>query len=146
MITVTGKSGKFWFWYKHALCYAIFLSCDDKNIFLSCDDKMGLCSLCKSIIRQNYLTDSLLHVCCSYLYLDKDISQQESGMFVITLIWDKAEVECRYPITAIKELFLVEFNNSVEMDKVYQQLVINWDQTGINYVPVSSWIMALSAY
>lgn len=41
----------------------------------------------------------------------------------------------------LKELFLLEFNNAVEMDEVPQQLVINWDQTGINYVPVSSWTM-----
>ena len=41
----------------------------------------------------------------------------------------------------LKELFLLEFNNTVEMDKVPRELVINWDQTGINYMPVSSWTM-----
>ena len=41
----------------------------------------------------------------------------------------------------LKELFLLEFDNAVEMDEFPQQLVINWDQTGINYVPVSSWTM-----
>ena len=30
----------------------------------------------------------------------------------------------------------------MEMDEVPAELVINWDQTGINYVPVSSWTMA----
>ena len=38
-------------------------------------------------------------------------------------------------------MFLLEFNNAVEMDKVSQQLMINWDQTDINYIPVSSWFM-----
>ena len=34
----------------------------------------------------------------------------------------------------LKELFLLDFNNAVEMDNVPEELVINWDQTGINYV------------
>ena len=41
----------------------------------------------------------------------------------------------------LKELFLLDFNNAVEMDDVPQELVINCDQTGINYVPISSWTM-----
>ena len=41
----------------------------------------------------------------------------------------------------LNELYVLEFNNAVEMDEVPEQLVINWDQTGINYVPVSSWTM-----
>ena len=28
------------------------------------------------------------------------------------------------------------------MDEVPPELIINWDQTGLNYVPVSSWTMA----
>ena len=28
------------------------------------------------------------------------------------------------------------------MDEIPSELVINWDQTGINYIPVSSWTMA----
>jgi len=27
------------------------------------------------------------------------------------------------------------------MDEIPHQLIINWDHTGINYVPVSSWTM-----
>ena len=27
------------------------------------------------------------------------------------------------------------------MDEIPPQLIINWDHTGINYVPVSSWTM-----
>ena len=27
------------------------------------------------------------------------------------------------------------------MDKVPTELMINWDQTGINYMPVSAWTM-----
>ena len=41
----------------------------------------------------------------------------------------------------LKELFLLEFNNTVEMDEVPTELVINWDQTGLDYVPVSAWTM-----
>ena len=39
------------------------------------------------------------------------------------------------------KLFLLDFNNVIEMDDVPEELVINWDQTGINYVPISSWTM-----
>jgi len=42
----------------------------------------------------------------------------------------------------LRELFLLEFNNSLEMDEVPMQLIINWDQTCINYIPVSSRTMA----
>ena len=41
----------------------------------------------------------------------------------------------------LKKLFLLEFNNVVEMDEVSAELIINWDQTGINYILVSSWTM-----
>ena len=41
----------------------------------------------------------------------------------------------------LKKLFLLEFNNVVEIDEVPAELIINWDQTGINYIPVSSWTM-----
>ena len=42
----------------------------------------------------------------------------------------------------LKKLYLLEFNNVVEMDEIPSELVINWDQTGINYIPVASWMMA----
>ena len=41
----------------------------------------------------------------------------------------------------LKKLYLLEFNNVVEMDEIPSELVINWDQTGINYIP-ASWTMA----
>ena len=40
-----------------------------------------------------------------------------------------------------KKLLLLDIRNIVQMDEVPAQLIINWDQTGINYVPVSSWTM-----
>ena len=30
----------------------------------------------------------------------------------------------------------------MEMEEIPQKLVIKWDHTGINYVPVSNWMMA----
>ena len=52
----------------------------------------------------------------------------------------KSKVSVEY-FNGIKELFLLDFTNAVETDKVPTELVINWDQTGINYVPISSWTM-----
>ena len=42
----------------------------------------------------------------------------------------------------IKKLFLLDIKGVVAMDEVPPELIINWDQTGLNYVPVSSWTMA----
>ena len=42
----------------------------------------------------------------------------------------------------LKKLFLLDFSNVMEMDEVPAELVVNWDQSSINYVPVSSWTMA----
>ena len=42
---------------------------------------------------------------------------------------------------ALKEEFLIEIRNVVSFDKIPPPLIINWDQTGIHYIPVSSWTM-----
>jgi len=41
----------------------------------------------------------------------------------------------------IKKLFLLDIENIVQMDEVPPELIVNWEHTGINYIPVSSWIM-----
>ena len=41
----------------------------------------------------------------------------------------------------IKKLFLLDVRNVVTMDEICDEMIANWDQTGINYVPVSSWTM-----
>ena len=41
----------------------------------------------------------------------------------------------------LKKLFLLDVRNIVQMDEVPAQLIINWDQTGIDYVPASNWTM-----
>ena len=41
----------------------------------------------------------------------------------------------------VKKLFLQDIRNVIMMDEVPAELVINWDQTGLNYVPVSQWTM-----
>lgn len=42
----------------------------------------------------------------------------------------------------VKAQFLFHIETVIEMEEVPCELVINWDQTGIQYVPVSSWTMA----
>ena len=41
----------------------------------------------------------------------------------------------------IKALFAFDIKSIEEIDKILDDLVINWDHTGINYVPFSSWTM-----
>ena len=41
----------------------------------------------------------------------------------------------------VKKQFLLDIKVVVEMDEIPFDLVINWDQTGVHYVPVGSWTM-----
>ena len=41
----------------------------------------------------------------------------------------------------LKEEFLLEIKNIVTMDEIPPELILNFDQTGLNYVPVTSWTM-----
>lgn len=38
--------------------------------------------------------------------------------------------------------FLFDIQTVIEMEDIPSELVINWDHTGINFVPVSNWTMA----
>ena len=42
----------------------------------------------------------------------------------------------------LKAQFVFDVKAVIEMEDIPCKLVINWDQTGIHYVPVSSWTMA----
>ena len=39
----------------------------------------------------------------------------------------------------MKEQFLLDVKTIVKMEEIPHDLIINWDQTGIHYIPVSSW-------
>jgi len=41
----------------------------------------------------------------------------------------------------LKKGFLLDIKSIVSFEEIPPDLVINWDQTGINYVPVGSWTM-----
>ena len=43
---------------------------------------------------------------------------------------------------AQKEQFLFDIQTIIEMEDIPNELVVNWDHTGINYVPVGNWTMA----
>ena len=42
----------------------------------------------------------------------------------------------------VKGKFLSTLRNVVLKNKVVPQMIVNWDQTGINVVPASTWTMA----
>ena len=42
----------------------------------------------------------------------------------------------------VKQQFLVKIKAVVEMAEIPHDLIINWDHTGIEYIPVSQWTMA----
>ena len=44
----------------------------------------------------------------------------------------------------VKKDFFIDVKNAVCVDEIPGKLIINnyyWDQTGVNYIPVSSWTM-----
>jgi len=41
----------------------------------------------------------------------------------------------------VKQAFLLDIKNIVCLDEIPPELIINWDQTAIQYVPVGSWTM-----
>ena len=44
--------------------------------------------------------------------------------------------------TQLKSNFLADIRAIVEMEEIPAALILNWDHTGLKYVPVSSWTMA----
>ena len=40
-----------------------------------------------------------------------------------------------------KEIFLADIKATVTMEEIPPDLVLNWDQTGVNIVPTSSWTL-----
>lgn len=54
----------------------------------------------------------------------------------------KCQYESKITIEEMKAQFKYDVGAIIEMENVPDELVINWDHTGINYVPTSSWTMA----
>ncbi len=52
----------------------------------------------------------------------------------------KAKVSVEH-FEALKSQFLFDIQATVEMQEIPPELVVNWDQTGIKIIPVSSWTM-----
>ena len=44
-------------------------------------------------------------------------------------------------LQALKQQYLLDIKGIVEMEEIPQELILNWDQSAIHYVPVSSWTM-----
>ncbi len=42
----------------------------------------------------------------------------------------------------LKNQFLFDIKSIVDIEEIPPELIINWDHTGLDYVPVSSWTMA----
>ena len=77
-----------------------------------------------------------------YISLTKDWGK--SLMRRMGLVKRRASTKSKVSIEnfeELKEQYLLDIKVCVEMDEVPDDLVINWDQTGIHYVPVSSWTM-----
>jgi len=53
----------------------------------------------------------------------------------------KAKVDVK-DFEEIKKRFLLDVRNVMEMDEIPADLVINFDQTAVHYVPVDNWMMA----
>ena len=64
--------------------------------------------------------------------LTKDWAKSLLGM-VKRRVSSKAKVDVKFE--ALKQGFLLDIKNIVSLEEIPPDLIINWDQTGINYVP-----------
>ena len=87
---------------------------------------------------------------------DRNLLSENGGSISITPNWAKSLL-CRLNFVkqkgssttkmtvenfeAVKEQFILDIRAVVEMEDIPPELVFNWDQTGINIVPGSSWTM-----
>ena len=46
-------------------------------------------------------------------------------------------------LASLKEQYLFDIRDVVDMEEIPHDLIINWDQTAVHYVPVSNWTMAM---
>ena len=46
-------------------------------------------------------------------------------------------------LASLKEQYLFDIRGVVDMEEIPHDLIINWDQTAVHYVPVSNWTMAM---
>ena len=70
-----------------------------------------------------------------------------SENFLVRLGYVKRRANTKSKVTdenfeLMKSQFLFDIRTIVEMEDIPEDLVINWDHTGLNYVPVSNWTMA----
>ena len=90
--------------------------------------------------------------------IDRNLLAEHRGPITITKDWAKSLLfrinfvkrrgssTAKMPVAnfeAVKEQFVINVNAVIEMEDIPQQLVFNWDQTGISIVPGSSWTMAV---
>ena len=45
-------------------------------------------------------------------------------------------------LEALREQFLLDIKAIVDLEDIPHEHILNWDQTAINYVPISNWTMA----
>lgn len=85
----------------------------------------------------------LLEVNGGHIQLSKEWAKSFLGRmgFVKRKATTKASVSS-LDFAALKDQFLFDIQTIIEMEEIPKELVINWDHTGINYVPVSNWTMA----
>ena len=68
----------------------------------------------------------------------------ESQLFYMGMIKRRMSSKAKVDVEkfeALKQGFLLDIKLIVSFEEIPHDLIINWDQTGINYVPVGSWTM-----
>ena len=88
--------------------------------------------------------------------VDKNLLKENGGPIDLTKVWAKsllqhlnfvkrkattsAKVEPSH-FKELKEQFLLDIKAVVEIEDITSDLILNWDHTGINIVPSSTWTM-----
>ena len=76
-----------------------------------------------------------------------EITRQWAKHFLHRIGYSKRRVTTKasvsdFDFANLKAQFLFDIAVIVNMEEIPESLIINWDHTGINYVPVSNWTMA----
>ena len=90
------------------------------------------------------------------LYYDSNWLRENGGHLELSTHWakgrlrklgfSKRRVTTKASITSVdleerKAQFVFDAQAIIELEEIPDDLVVNWDQTGIHYVPVSDWMM-----
>ncbi len=88
---------------------------------------------------------------------DSNLLAKNGGTIVLSKYWARSIMaqmnfvkrrgNSKFKVTCsnfeeLREQFLFDIKTIIEFEEIPDDLILNWDHTGVNYIPVSSWTIA----